>query len=77
MEFCQIQLNYVDWTLQHAKEKCDILREAGLPVWVMEPVRGGKLAGFSEGTEAEMRSLRPDESAAAWAFRICIHLFLA
>ena len=69
MEFCQIQLNYVDWTLQHAKEKCDILREAGLPVWVMEPVRGGKLAGFSQETEAEMRSLRPDESVPAWAFR--------
>ena len=69
LEFCQIQLNYVDWKLQDAKRKCEILREAGLPVWVMEPVRGGKLASFAEQTEAEMHSLRPEESCAAWAFR--------
>ena len=43
MEFCQIQLNYMDWTLQKAKEKCELLASRGLPVWVMEPVRGGKL----------------------------------
>ena len=69
LEFCQIQLNYVDWSLQDAKQKVSILREAGLPVWVMEPVRGGKLASFDEDTEAKMRALRPDESIAAWAFR--------
>ena len=69
MEFCQIQLNYVDWTLQNARKKCELLREAGIPVWVMEPVRGGKLASFPEEIEAKMRSFRPDESTAAWAFR--------
>ena len=69
LEFCQIQLNYVDWKLQDAKQKCGILRRAGLPVWVMEPVRGGKLAAFDEKTEREMSALRPEESCAAWAFR--------
>ena len=69
LEFCQIQLNYVDWKLQNAEKKVEILRKAGLPVWAMEPVRGGKLASFSEETEAEMHALRPDESCAAWAFR--------
>lgn len=69
MEFCQIQLNYVDWTLQDAKKKVEILRAAGLPVWVMEPVRGGKLASFSEEITAKLRALRPDESTPAWAFR--------
>ena len=69
LEFCQIQLNYVDWKLQNAEKKVEILRKAGLPVWVMEPVRGGKLASFAEETEAEMHALRPDESCAAWAFR--------
>lgn len=69
MEFCQIQLNYVDWTLQDAKRKVEILRERGIPVWVMEPVRGGKLAAFDAETEASMRALRPDESIPAWAFR--------
>ena len=69
VEFCQIQLNYVDWTLQNAMKKCEILKAAGLPVWVMEPVRGGKLAAFDEETEARLRALRPEESIPAWAFR--------
>ena len=69
MEFCQIQLNYVDWTLQDAKRKVEILHEAGIPVWVMEPVRGGKLAAFDEETEARLRALRPDESIPSWSFR--------
>lgn len=69
MEFCQIQLNYLDWTLQNAKEKCDLLASYGIPVWVMEPVRGGKLANLSESDAQTLKSLRPDESVAAWAFR--------
>lgn len=69
LEFCQIQLNYVDWRLQDAERKCQILKEAGLPVWVMEPARGGRLAHFDEETEARLRTLRPEESVAAWAFR--------
>ena len=44
MEFCQIQLNYLDWTLQNAKAKYEMLTERGIPVWVMEPVRCGRLA---------------------------------
>lgn len=45
MEFCQIQLNFLDWTLQDAREKVAYLTEKGMPIWVMEPLRGGKLAG--------------------------------
>lgn len=44
MELCVIQLNYLDWTLQEAKEKVEILNEYEIPIWVMEPLRGGKLA---------------------------------
>ena len=69
MEFCQIQLNYLDWTLQKAKEKVEYLNSINMPIWVMEPVRGGKLAKLDEATEEKMRALRPDESTAAWAFR--------
>lgn len=68
-EFCQIQLNYLDWTLQNAKEKYELLTERGIPVWVMEPVRGGRLAHFDIDTENTLRSLRPQESCAAWGFR--------
>ena len=69
MEFCQIQLNYLDWTLQNAEEKYRILTERGIPVWVMESVRGGKLAKFDDATEAKFKALRPDDSIASWGFR--------
>lgn len=69
MEFCQIQLNYLDWTLQNGKEKYELLTKRGIPVWVMEPVRGGRLANLGETAEKELKALRPDESAASWGFR--------
>ena len=69
MEFCQIQLNYLDWTLQDAKTKCELLARHNIPVWVMEPVRGGKLAKLPEAAEAQLKGLRPDESIPAWCFR--------
>lgn len=69
MEFCQIQLNYIDWTFQEAKEKVDLLKEYSLPVWVMEPMRGGMLAQLPKEADARLKELRPDESSAAWAFR--------
>ena len=69
MEFCQIQLNYLDWKLQKANEIYKMLVEKDIPIWVMEPVRGGALASFSEENTNKLRELRPDESTAAWAFR--------
>lgn len=69
MEFCQIQLNYLDWTLQDAKAKYDLLTERNIPVWVMEPVRGGRLANLSDEDAAKLKALRPEDSVAAWAFR--------
>lgn len=69
MEFCQIQLNYLDWTLQNGKGKYELLTERGIPVWVMEPVRGGRLAKLDEDSEARMKARRPGESVPAWGFR--------
>jgi len=69
LEFCQIQLNYLDWTLQDAKAKVELLREYNIPVWVMEPVRGGRLAKLGESHTARLNALRPDEGIPAWAFR--------
>ena len=68
-EFCQMQLNWLDWTLQDAKGKVEILRKRNLPIWVMEPLRGGKLASLAPEDEAILKALRPDESIGAWAFR--------
>ena len=69
MEFCQIQLNYLDWKFQDAKAKVELLYEKKIPVWVMEPLRGGKLSKLDDKFEAELKALRPDEAIPAWAFR--------
>lgn len=69
MEFCQIQLNYLDWSFQDAKAKVELLKEYHIPVWVMEPLRGGKLAKLSEEDTNKLKTLRPDEDIPAWAFR--------
>lgn len=69
MEFCQLQINWLDWTFQNAKEKVELLKEYQIPVWVMEPLRGGKLASLNEEYTAALKELRPEESIPAWAFR--------
>lgn len=69
MEFCQLQLNYLDWTFQNGREKVELLKEYNIPVWVMEPLRGGRLASLSEENAAKLQALRPDEKVPAWAFR--------
>lgn len=69
MEFCQLQINYMDWHFQDAQGKVDLLNKAGIPVWVMEPLRGGKLAEASGELAAAMQTMRPQETIPGWAFR--------
>lgn len=69
MEFCQIQLNYLDRTLQKGNEKYEMLTRKGLPVIVMEPLRGGKFANLSDAQMEPLRQLRPEATSAEWAFR--------
>lgn len=74
MEFCQLQLNYLDWNFQNGKDKVALLDERNIPVWVMEPLRGGKLAHLSPEYEKELKGLRPDEKIPAWAFRFLLSI---
>ena len=69
MEFCQIQLNYLDYEFQDAKAKVDLLKEYNLPIWVMEPLRGGRLAKLADDQEKRLKKLRTGENIPAWAFR--------
>lgn len=69
MEFGQFQLNYMDWHFQKAKEKAELLQKSGVPIWVMEPLRGGKLAKADEHMTKELSAMRPEETVPAWAFR--------
>lgn len=69
MEFCQIQLNYLDWTLQRASEKCAMLEDAGIPVVAMEPLRGGRLVDLQDEQLGSMHAARADRTPVEWSFR--------
>ena len=73
-EFVQIQLNYLDWTMQNAKRQYEIITEYGLPVWVMEPVRGGALASLTPDARSVLEQAAPGKSAASWALRYAASL---
>lgn len=66
-DFAQIQLNYLDWKNQQAEEQYQILTDAGIPVIIMEPVRGGKLANVSAEIEEMFKKAEPEKSVASWA----------
>lgn len=69
MEFAQIQLNWLDWNFQNAKAKIELLNSYNIPVWVMEPLRGGKIIKLNQENINTLSSLRPDANAVEWAFR--------
>ena len=68
-DFAQIQLNYLDWTVYRSKEQYEILTAKGIPVIVMEPLRGGVLATLNQSATDILRKAAPDKSNASWAFR--------
>ncbi|MGI6494891.1 MAG: aldo/keto reductase [Kiritimatiellia bacterium] len=68
-DFVQIQLNYIDWEAQRAREQYGILTKADIPVVVMEPIRGGALAGLNPQAVQTLKSANPDASPASWALR--------
>ena len=69
MEFVQLQINYLDWKDYGAQELYDIAVAHGLPVIVMEPVRGGALAVLPKRAEDVFSKAEPAASAASWAMR--------
>jgi predicted aldo/keto reductase-like oxidoreductase len=73
-EFCQIQLNYIDWDTLNAKGLYNLLTENHVPVIVMEPVRGGALASLNEKSSAILKSANPAASTASWAVRFAASL---
>lgn len=68
-DFCQIQINFIDWTLQDAREKYEIIERYHLPVWVMHPIRGGELARLTKEHRLRLKQIQPDYSPVTWAFR--------
>ncbi|MCF7932312.1 MAG: aldo/keto reductase [Acholeplasmataceae bacterium] len=68
-DFVQIQLNYLDWTFQDAKTQYQIIKDHGVPVIVMEPVRGGLLASLCTESQDIFKAYDKDHSIASWAIR--------
>ena len=73
-DFVQMQLNYLDWDMQNAKRQYAILTGLGIPVTVMEPVRGGALCRLSPEAAALLKKERPEKSLASWAIRFAASL---
>ena len=69
MEFCQIQLNYVDYEFQEAKRKIELCKEYNLGIWVMEPLRGGQLAKLNDEDMEILHKQNPKDPAIKWAYR--------
>jgi len=68
-DFCQIQLNYMDTEIQAGLKGYQLATDKGIPVIVMEPVKGGSLATLSEEIVKVFKDAHPDWSAASWALR--------
>jgi len=76
-DFVQIEMNYVDWT--HADGIRNVnadylyaeLDKRGLPIVIMEPLLGGRLANVPESIARHMKEREPLKSIASWAFRFC------
>ncbi len=68
-DFAQLQLNHFDWFFGTAKEEYDILAQRNIPIMVMEPVRGGKLADLTPDGNSILKAAHPDWSIPQWALR--------
>lgn len=68
-DFCQIQLNYMDAEEQAGLKGYQLAADKGIPVIVMEPVKGGSLAVFAEDITAKLKELNPEATPASFALR--------
>jgi len=68
-DFCQIQLNYMDTEIQAGMKGYALTEELGIPLVIMEPVKGGSLAAFADDITSKFRALDPTASTASFALR--------
>ncbi|WP_424244221.1 hypothetical protein Dip510_001421 [Elusimicrobium posterum] len=80
-EFCQIQLNYLDWitpntakegnpyAAKNVKDNYDVLTKAGIPVLPMTPLRGGALTSLTGSAKAVIEREAPQDTQASFGLR--------
>ena len=76
IEFVQIQLNYADWNnpVVQSGKLYEILHERNIPMIIMEPVKGGRLASLEPEFAAILKAANPDKSQASFALRFVASL---
>jgi len=68
-DFCQIQLNYMDTEEQAGMKGYALAEEKGVPMVIMEPVKGGSLAAFASDITEKFHAHDPQASMASFALR--------
>ncbi|NCA31330.1 aldo/keto reductase [Adlercreutzia muris] len=76
VDFVQLQVNYLDWDdpVTQSARCMEVAAKHGMPVIIMEPVRGGRLANLPERGAAVLAEANPEASQASWAYRFCLDL---
>ena len=68
-DFCQIQYNYVDTDIQAGDKGYELTAELGIPLVIMEPVKGGSLATLPDAVTEPFKDYKPNSSISSWALR--------
>lgn len=68
-DFCQIQFNYMDTDVQAGLKGYELAKSKGIPMVIMEPIKGGQLANVPEEIKEVFQSMHPTWSDASWALR--------
>lgn len=73
-DLVQIQLNYLDWELCRSGEQYEVLTKLGIPVSIMEPLKGGTLVSLTPDAKKVFEQANPDVSIASWGLRYAASL---
>ncbi len=76
MEFVQLQINYADWDdpVVEARRNYEVALEHNVPIIIMEPLRGGKLANLPAEIEEIFKRHDPDAPISSWGLRFAARL---
>ena len=76
VEFVQLQINYADWDDPKVQSRLcyEVAGKHNKPIIIMEPVKGGNLAGMGDEIRKVFTDAAPDKSVASWAVRFAASL---
>lgn len=76
LDFVQLQINYLDWESPRVQSRAcyEVAVRHGIPVIVMEPVKGGALANVPPSVGAMLSARDAHMSPSSWAVRFAASL---